>query len=188
MDANDYVVTISTDFGEIAIVLFEETPKHRENFLKLAKEGFYDNTMFHRVIRNFMIQGGDPNTKDPSKSPREYGTGGPDYKVPAEIIPGLTHKKGAVAAARQGDAVNPKKESSGSQFYIVQNANGTPHLDGEYSVFGQAIKGLDVIDTIAAQPVLQPQSLPQSEIRMNMRVEEMKRSEISEKYGYDFKR
>lgn len=188
MNANDYVVIISTQFGEIALVLFEETPKHRENFLKLAKEGFYDSTMFHRVINNFMIQGGDPNTKDPDKSPREYGIGGPDYKIPAEIVAGLKHKKGALAAARQGDQVNPKRESSGSQFYIVQHPNGTPHLDGQYTIFGQTIAGLDVLDKIATQPVLQPQSMPKEPIRMSMRVEEMKRSEISEKYGYDFSR
>ena len=172
------VVTIKTSMGTIKAKLYNDTPKHRDNFIKLVNEGFYNGTLFHRVINNFMIQGGDPLTKDPSKV-NQYGTGGPGYTIPAEIQSNHFHKKGALCAARQGDQVNPKKASSGSQFYIVQGkvyddkslnsfenrrgmvfsakqrqayqtVGGTPHLDGEYTVFGEVIEGLDVVDKIAA--------------------------------------
>ena len=143
------VFDIVTDLGTIRVALYNETPKHRDNFEKLVSEGFYNGVLFHRVIDGFMIQTGDPLTKDPSKADL-YGTGGPGYTIPAEFVQGLTHKKGALAAARRGDAANPKKESSGSQFYIVQNAESCAPLDGEYTVFGETISGLDVIDSIAA--------------------------------------
>jgi cyclophilin family peptidyl-prolyl cis-trans isomerase len=109
---------ISTEYGDIYVKLYDETPKHKENFLKLAQEGFYDGTTFHRVIKDFMIQGGDPNTKEGGTG--QPGTGGPGYTLPREIVPKYFHKKGALAAARQGDQVNPQWESSGSQFYLVQ--------------------------------------------------------------------
>jgi peptidylprolyl isomerase/peptidyl-prolyl cis-trans isomerase B (cyclophilin B) len=131
-------------------LLYNATPKHKENFIKLANEGFYNGTTFHRIIKNFMIQGGDPNSKD--SIPFNDGQGGPGYTIPAEFVPSLKHVKGAIAAARMGDQVNPQKASSGSQFYIVQNEKGTPFLDGSYTVFGQVIQGLDVIDKIADQP------------------------------------
>lgn len=143
------VLDIKTDLGTIKVKLYKETPLHRDNFLKLASEGYYDGLLFHRVINGFMIQTGDPLTKDPAQADL-YGTGGPGYTIPAEIIPGLTHKKGALAAARRGDAANPKKESSGSQFYIVQNPATCAQLDGEYTVFGETLEGFDVIDRIAA--------------------------------------
>lgn len=143
------VLDIKTDLGTIKVKLYKETPLHRDNFVKLASEGYYDGLLFHRVIDGFMIQAGDPLTKDPSKS-AQYGTGGPGYTIPAEIIPGLTHKKGALAAARRGDAANPKRESSGSQFYIVQEPQTCAQLDGQYTVFGETISGFDVIDRIAA--------------------------------------
>ena len=112
-------VKINTTEGEIIVRLYDETPKHRDNFIKLAKEGYYDGTLFHRVIKDFMIQGGDPNSKD-APAGKMLGTGGPGYTVPAEFVyPQLFHKRGALSAARQGDEVNPKRESSGSQFYIV---------------------------------------------------------------------
>ena len=136
------VFDIITSMGVIKVKLYADTPKHRENFAKLALEKYYDGTLFHRVISGFMIQGGDPLTK------ARFGTGGPNYTVPAEFVPAHTHIKGALAAARRGDAVNPYKESSGSQFYLVQ---GDAHfLDGEYTVFGETVEGLDVIDKIAA--------------------------------------
>lgn len=119
------VVVISTDMGDIKIKLYNETPRHRDNFLKLAKEGYFDGLLFHRVINHFMIQGGDPESKNAAPGAR-LGNGGPSYTIPAEIVPGLFHKKGALAAARQGDQVNPKKESSGSQFYIVQGKKWRP--------------------------------------------------------------
>ena len=112
-------IKINTTEGEIVVRLYDETPKHRDNFIKLAKEGYYDGTLFHRVIKDFMIQGGDPNSKD-APAGKMLGTGGPGYTVPAEFVyPQLFHKRGALSAARQGDEVNPNRESSGSQFYIV---------------------------------------------------------------------
>ena len=112
-------IKINTTEGEIIVRLYDETPKHRDNFIKLAKESYYDGTLFHRVIKDFMIQGGDPNSKD-APAGKMLGTGGPGYTIPAEFVyPQLFHKRGALSAARQGDEVNPKRESSGSQFYIV---------------------------------------------------------------------
>ena len=143
------VFDIITSMGVIKIKLYADTPKHRENFAKLALEKYYDGILFHRVIDGFMIQAGDPLTKDANNKPR-FGTGGPDYTIPAEFVPAHNHKKGALAAARRGDAVNPYKESSGSQFYIVQDARNCAQLDGEYTVFGETIEGIDVIDKIAA--------------------------------------
>lgn len=223
---NNRIVLISTPYGDMKIKLYNETPKHRDNFIKLVKNKFYNGTLFHRVIKNFMIQGGDPDSKNAAPGV-QLGNGGPGYTIPAEFNPSLYHKKGALAAAREGDAINPEKASSGSQFYIVQgkkftddeldeleaNINkkklqslyskileqeknkalendkvpdysaivpaakkkaitefkstpkfhfskeqretyktigGTPHLDGSYTVFGQVIEGLDVIDKIAS--------------------------------------
>lgn len=112
-------VLIKTTEGDIKVRLYDETPLHRDNFLKLAKEGYFDGTLFHRVIKDFMIQGGDPESKNAPKG-KMLGTGGPDYTIPAEIdCPRFFHKRGALSAARLGDEVNPQRESSGSQFYIV---------------------------------------------------------------------
>lgn len=179
----DKLVTIETPHGEIKLVLFEDTPKHRANFLKLAEEGFYDGTTFHRVIDGFMIQGGDPNTKD--EDPRNDGTGNPGYTVPAEINPKHKHVRGAVAAARQGDFANPQRASSGSQFYIVENHDGTPMLDEVYTVFGQVVDGLDVIDKIAEQPK-DGRDRPLKDIKMKVEVENVKRKKIAKKYDYDY--
>ena len=112
-------IVIVTDFGNIELELYDKTPQHRDNFIKLVKDGYYDGTLFHRVIKQFMIQGGDPDSKNARPGAR-VGTGGPKYTVPAEIIPEYIHQRGALAAARQRDNVNPTKASSGSQFYIVQ--------------------------------------------------------------------
>ena len=147
--AEEPIFDMVTNYGTIKIKLYKNTPKHRENFAKLALSGFYDGILFHRVINGFMIQGGDPLTKDPANADR-FGTGGPGYTVPAEFVPEYVHKKGALAAARRGDAANPMKESSGSQFYIVQNAQTCAQLDGDYTVFGETVEGFDVIDKIAA--------------------------------------
>lgn len=143
------IFEIHTTEGTITILLYADTPLHRDNFVKLASQHYYDSVLFHRVIYNFMIQTGDPNTKDPAKED-EYGNGGPDYTIPAEIIPAHTHKKGAVAAARLGDTANPRRESSGSQFYIVQSEDGCSHLNGAYTVFGETLDGFEVIDRIAS--------------------------------------
>ena len=173
-----YYVKIETNYGTMKVQLFNETPKHRDNFFKLVRDGFYDGLLFHRVIRNFMIQGGDPDSKN-AKPGQMLGAGNLGYTVPAEFNAKLIHRKGALAAARQGDQVNPTKASSASQFYIVQGnvwdeanlqmmearmgknfsdaqrrvyttVGGTPHLDGDYTVFGQVVEGLEVIDKIAA--------------------------------------
>jgi cyclophilin family peptidyl-prolyl cis-trans isomerase len=145
------VLDIQTSEGVITVKLYKETPLHRDNFLKLAAESFYDGVIFHRVIKGFMIQTGDPGSKNPKPDVR-YGAGGPGYTVAAEFSPQYKHKKGALAAARQGDQANPKKASSGSQFYIVENAATCAQLDGSYTVFGETISGLEVIDKIAATP------------------------------------
>jgi len=169
---------ISTKYGEMVVLLYDETPQHRDNFIKLVNEGFYDGTLFHRVMKDFMIQGGDPDSRD-AKPNQPLGRGGPGYTIEAEIVPEFYHKKGALAAARQPDQVNPEKRSSGSQFYIVQGKRytaaelnqyakrsgamytseqikayqtigGTPFLDTDYTVFGEVVDGIEVIDKIAA--------------------------------------
>ena len=146
--AEEPVFDIVTNLGTIKVKLYKKTPKHRDNFAKLALAGFYDGILFHRVIDGFMIQTGDPLTKDLANKAR-FGTGGPGYTVPAEFVKEYKHKKGALAAARRGDAANPMKESSGSQFYIVQDPVSCAQLDGEYTVFGETLSGFDVIDKIA---------------------------------------
>lgn len=143
---------IVTTHGTMRVKLYSMTPKHRDNFSKLVADNYYDGIRFHRVIEGFMIQAGDPYSRDTSLV-NMWGQGGPDYTVPAEFVPEYRHKKGALAAARKGDMANPKKASSGSQFYIVHDENSCVHLDGQYSVFGEVVKGLEVIDKIAAVPV-----------------------------------
>lgn len=171
-------VEMVTTEGRMVFVLFNDTPQHRDNFLKLVNEHTYDSLLFHRVIKNFMIQGGDPQSRH-ARPGQMLGDGTLGYTVPAEFKKNHFHRKGALCAARQGDNVNPRKESSASQFYIVQGQvwdvktldmmaqrygktfteeqrkvytteGGTPHLDGDYTVFGQLIEGMDVVDKIAA--------------------------------------
>lgn len=171
------LIEITTDYGVMVAELYDATPKHRDNFLKLIEQGFFDGLLFHRVIDGFMIQGGDPDSKNAAAG-ASLGMGGPGYQVPAEFVDSLIHVKGSLAAARMGDNVNPQKMSSGSQFYIVQGRpiessvidmfetrkgvsytpeqkkeymeiGGTPALDRDYTVFGRVISGLDVIDKIA---------------------------------------
>lgn len=225
-------IQIETTLGCMTVKLYDETPLHRDNFVKLAKEGYYDGTLFHRVIRNFMIQGGDPDSRE-ALSGMPLGTGGPGYTIPAEILPQFIHKRGAFAAARLGDEANPERSSSGSQFYIVwgqqysegqmkqmerqfqmqseqqifrkllsehrkemmemrrnrdqegimnlqdelaaqtkaiakehpfsltqeqmeayTSVGGTPHLDGQYTVFGEVTEGLDIVGKIQEVPTL----------------------------------
>ena len=143
---------IVTTHGTMRVKLYNKTPKHRDNFKKLVAEKYYDGIRFHRVIEGFMIQAGDPYSRDTSMI-NMWGQGGPDYTVPAEFVNEYWHKKGALAAARKGDMANPTKASSGSQFYIVHDENACLHLDGQYSIFGEVIEGLDVIDRIASVPV-----------------------------------
>lgn len=193
----DYVVKVAVSYPDsaatgdcikilrdtIVMVLYDKTPKHKANFIKLAKEGFYNGTTFHRVIDGFMIQGGDPNSKD--NNPNNDGQGGTGYTIPAEFDPSLKHKKGALAAARMGDQVNPNKESSGSQFYIVQNNSGTHFLDGSYTVFGEVVKGLAVVDRIAKAKKGQGDR-PVYDVKMNVIVEQIPKKRITELYGYQY--
>lgn len=261
----DDITIITTEFGEIHVVLYDETPLHKENFLKLAREGFYDSTTFHRIIEGFMIQGGDPNSKDDNEM--NDGQGGPGYTTEAEFNNDFVHKKGALSAARLGDQQNPEKRSSGSQFYIVQGrpvasmeldqmqaqrnefarqdmirkyiqapeqadlleklrgfmqaqlmdsveasiaaieplategfipstytdeqrANyaeigGAPFLDGNYTVFGEVIRGLEIIDVIVAQESNE-MDRPLEDISMTVRVETMDKTDIQTEYGYSY--
>ncbi len=262
----DYLVTIHTPYGDMKAVLYDETPLHKANFIKLAESEMYDSTIFHRVMENFMIQGGDINRKRP-KNDREK-----EYTIPAEFVPKYFHKKGALAAARQPDEVNPERASSGFQFYIVQGSvygseeeikidqeklgnavnqllqdstqvavkekltqvylearktnnfeeytaeiqklipllkekvtsdlyiekdiapervevyttiGGAPHLDDEYTVFGQVVEGMEVIDKIAASKT--KQTVPVVEIPMTMEVEQISKKELTKKYGIQYK-
>jgi peptidyl-prolyl cis-trans isomerase B (cyclophilin B) len=261
---SDYVVTIKTNQGEMIALLYDETPKHKANFIKLAKEHYFDSLLFHRVIAGFMIQGGDPNSKK-ARPGEQLGNGGPGYTVDAEFNPKFFHEKGSFSAARLGDGQNPTKASSGSQFYIVQGTiipesnmedlridqmklnmgfrqlmqnpankplidslnqvymagdmeaykrkifalvprieketgmkitkdvspekikayttvGGAAHLDGDYTVFGKVIKGLDVIDKIAA--VQTSNERPVEDVRMFVTVEELPKKKITKLYGY----
>jgi cyclophilin family peptidyl-prolyl cis-trans isomerase len=173
----DCLIEMITSHGSMTIKLYDETPLHRDNFIKLAESGYYEGILFHRVIKGFMVQGGDPDSKN-APSGKRLGIGGPSYNIPAEFNDTLVHIKGALAAARQSDSANPKKESSGSQFFLVQGKpqgetqlenfelqknikytdtaktiyrelGGAPQLDKEYTIFGRVIDGLDVIDAIA---------------------------------------
>ena len=149
---NEPEFDIVTTHGTMRVKLYAKTPKHRDNFTKLVADKYYDGIRFHRVIEGFMIQAGDPYSRDTSKIDM-WGQGGPDYTVPAEFVNEYWHKKGAIAAVRKGDMANPKKASSGSQFYIVHDENACLHLDGQYSIFGEVTEGLEVIDRIASVPV-----------------------------------
>ena len=266
-DKKDQVVTIKTPYGDMVAILYDETPKHKANFIKLAKEHYFDSLLFHRVIQGFMIQGGDPNSKKAGPG-ENLGTGGPGYTVDAEFLPQYFHEKGALSAARMSDQVNPQKASSGSQFYIVQGTvispadinnlrydqmmlmtglrkmfedpankplldslnqlyyagdmqayqarlfelaprcekatglkitrdipedqikvyttvGGAPHLDGQYTVFGKVIKGLEVIDKIA-NVQRDGNDRPTEDIRMMVTVEEMSKKKITKEYGYEY--
>ena len=173
------VLELSTDFGQMYIHLYDETPLHKANFDSLVRAGFYDSTEFHRCIRNFMIQGGDPNSKDDNRG--NDGSGGPGYTVAAEIDSSkFKHTYGALAAARTGNSGNPERRSSGSQFYIVNNVNGTPHLDGEYTTFGMVLSGIEVATTIAKQPQ-NSSNLPNERIKMVMKYAELTQAQLDEK-------
>lgn len=181
-------ILIETEYGNMTAVLYDDTPQHRDNFVKLVMQGWYNGSIFHRVINKFMIQGGGQEAK----------VNDPGYTIPAEFVPAHFHKKGALAAARKGDQVNPKKASSGSQFYIVQGTvlnnqqldifekqtgkkvsperrkiyntvGGTPHLDDDYTVFGEVIKGLEVIDKIAAVQT-GPGDRPVKDVKMKITI------------------
>jgi cyclophilin family peptidyl-prolyl cis-trans isomerase len=251
----DYLITISTRHGEIKAILFDDTPEHKNNFIALAEAGRFDSTQFHRVIQGFMVQGGDVFGKEGLPA-AQWPT------LPAEILPNHVHIKGMLAAARQGDSINPQKRSNGSQFYIVQgrkyeelelttdfpalqkavfqfmqlgseqalkqeytrlfqeqkidsltnlllskrdeiantlkvkltkdytreqiiaysDLGGTPHLDSQYTVFGQVLRGLEVVDKIAAEPT--SREVPNSPVYMTVKVEKVSRKKIEKEFGY----
>lgn len=210
----DYLVSLNTQFGTLRLVLYDQTPKHKENFIKLVNQKFYDSLLFHRIIPLFMIQGGDPNSRR-AKPDEPLGRGDVVYKIPAEFVPTLFHKKGALAAARDN---NPEKASSGCQFYIVQGRvwndeelqkqiarienmkghvpsdeqkqvyktlGGAPHLDGNYTVFGEVIDGLAVIDSIAKQP-RNEMDRPDQDIRMTMKGDWVRKKKITKQFGYKY--
>lgn len=211
-------MTLNTDLGTMHLILYEQTPKHKDNFIKLVDQKFYDGLLFHRIIQSFMIQGGDPNSRK-AQPGESLGNGDVGYKIPAEIDPALFHKKGALAAARDN---NPDKASSGCQFYVVQGRiwtdeelqkqiersrgrepdssptrrtftdeqkqvyktlGGSPHLDGGYTVFGEVIDGLAVIDSIVKQP-RDSQDRPKKDIRMTVTGEWLKKKKITKQYNY----
>ncbi|MCS6833709.1 MAG: peptidylprolyl isomerase [Flammeovirgaceae bacterium] len=175
----DCLVLLKTDFGEILLLLYDETPRHKANFIELVSSGYYDGMAFHRVLEGFAIQGGDPYTKQGADSTKiGYGTAGEDLE--AEIIPTLKHKRGTLGAARKDDQINPERRSSKSQFYIIHAAEGAPHLDGKYTIFGEVLKGMHVVDLIAAQEVGK-YGLPKRPIRFNAKTVWMKRKEILKK-------
>lgn len=180
----DYLVSINTTFGTIYLVLFDDAPAHKENFLKLVDSGFYNGTTFHFLIEDFVILGGDKNTKAKGNSDR-VGVGTPGYTLEAEISSWRKHQRGTLAAARQKNALNPMRRSSGSHFYIIQNPNGAPHLDGEYSIFGQVIYGMSVVDKIAAQAV-DNNGKPLEAIPITIQAEKMKKKKITKLFGYTF--
>jgi len=263
----DHLVTLKTNYGNIKLILFDQTPKHKDNFLKLAEKGFYDSLLFHRVIDNFMIQTGDPNTKG-NTDLSTFGKGGPGYTIPPEFNPELIHAKGMIGAARMGDNVNPKKESNGSQFYIIEGVvfteetlmearvnmtelykyfgnliqrsgyqelnsqymqlqsenkldelrklilsykdvieedydieldlplsqkqietyttiGGAPHLDGEYTVFGKVVEGMEVVEKIAAAETRHGDR-PVEDIIMTVEVDKISRQKIETEYDYKY--
>ncbi|HEV7380981.1 MAG TPA: peptidylprolyl isomerase [Dyadobacter sp.] len=206
----DELITIKTDQGTMQVILFNETPKHKANFIKLAKDKFYDGLLFHRVIEGFMVQGGDPESRN-AEPGKMLGKGDNGYKIPAEFNPKLYHQKGALAAARDN---NPAKESSGCQFYLVQGRKwnkadlakqaaraarkisdeqkkvyetigGAPHLDGSYTVFGQVIDGIEIIDKITSFP-RDERDRPETNIAMKVSVKKMNKKKITRKYGWKY--
>lgn len=207
----DYLVIITTPWGEMHALLYDQTPQHKANFLKLVDDKFYDGLLFHRIINLFMIQGGDPNSRTAIQGIM-LGNGENGYKIPAEITPELFHKKGALAAARDS---NPAKASSGCQFYVVQGQvwndmtlpqqmartpqrvfteaqkqvyktiGGTPHLDGNYTVFGQVIDNLWVIDSVATQK-RDGNNRPLKDIAMKITCKKMRKKKISKLYGWEY--
>ncbi|MEM8899266.1 MAG: peptidylprolyl isomerase [Bacteroidota bacterium] len=215
----DQLVKISSSMGDITIRLFDETPIHKENFLKLVNDGTYNGTLFHRVIKDFMIQGGDPNSKDLDQK-GSWGRGGLGYTLEAEILPGYIHKKGMLAAARQGDAVNPERRSSSCQFYIVQGKTfterelqmaearisatinqdikyteeekkaymeigGAPWLDQQYTIFGEVIEGMEVVDAIGRTNT-DPRDIPLEAITIEMEVIELRKKKIEKLYDFQY--
>jgi cyclophilin family peptidyl-prolyl cis-trans isomerase len=176
--ATEKIIEIKTTFGTMYMWLYKQTPQHRDNFLKLASSGFFDSTTFHRIIKDFVIQGGDPNSKDADQT--NDGTGGPGYTVPAEFVDSIKHDYGAVGAARDN---NPAKASNGSQFYIVTNKAGTHSLDKIYTVFGKIIGGVDFSYTISTQPK-DVRDKPTTNIIMDVNVVEKTLDQLKTEFNF----
>ncbi|MCD4833966.1 MAG: peptidylprolyl isomerase [Bacteroidales bacterium] len=179
----EYLITINTDFGKIKLILFDDTPLHKDNFIKLAEAGVYDHIIFHRVINHFMIQSGDYSTRN---QPINYDPRVIQDPIKAEILPRYLHVHGAIGAARKGDNVNPEMKSNSTQFYIIQNRKGAHHLDGKYTVFGQVMSGFDVIDLIALQPTTD-RDRPLKNIRILVDIDKVSRSDIEKFYNFTYK-
>lgn len=181
--AQEEILEIKTSFGNMYMWLYKETPLHRANYLSLADTNYLDGTTFHRCIKDFVIQGGDPNSKDADST--NDGSGGPAYTIPAEINASkFKHVYGAVGAARLGDNVNPARASSGSQFYIVINKAGTPNLDGAYTVFGKIIKGMEVAEQIVLQPQKASNNRPYTNIVMDVNKLKKTLDELKTEYNF----
>jgi cyclophilin family peptidyl-prolyl cis-trans isomerase len=172
------VIELKTSFGTMYMWLYKQTPQHRDNFLKLASTGFFDSTTFHRIIKDFVIQGGDPNSKD--TDPSNDGDGGPNYTIPAEFVDSIKHDYGAVGAARDN---NPEKASNGSQFYIVTNKIGSHSLDKNYTVFGKIIEGLDFAYTISTQ-TKDTKDRPLTNIIMDVNVVEKTLEQLKTEFNF----
>lgn len=177
--SKEQIIEIKTSFGTMYMWLYKQTPQHRANFIKLATEGYFDSTTFHRIIPNFVIQGGDPNSKDLDST--NDGTGGPAYTIPAEFVDSLKHDFGAVGAARNS---NPAKASNGSQFYIVENTAGYHSLDKNYTVFGKVFYGMTAATTIMVQPSNKTNNRPYKNIIMDVNVIEKTLAELKSEFNF----
>lgn len=179
----DYLITINTDFGKIKLILFDDTPLHKANFVKLTEEGVYNHIIFHRVINHFMIQSGDYSTRNQAI---DYDPRIIQNPIKAEIHSHYSHVQGAIGAARKGDNENPEMKSNSTQFYIIQNHKGAHHLDGKYTIFGQVMSGFDVVDKIAQQPTSKTDR-PLGNLRITVDIDVVNRSDIEKFYNFTYK-
>ena len=177
---HDYLITLHTGYGDIKILLYDETPMHKMNFVGLARAGVYDHIAFHRVIDHFMIQTGDPKTRN---KPVDYDPSVIQKTIPAEIRPQFKHIYGAVGAARRSNS--PAMASNGSQFYIIENPNGAKHLNNKYTVFGQVVSGFRTVHKIAGVSTSE-NDVPKKDIRMTVSVDQVKRANITKFYHYQY--
>lgn len=183
MDEKESLITINTEYGKIKLILFDDTPLHKENFVNLAEEGVYDHIIFHRVINHFMIQSGDYTTRN---EPINYDPRIIQDPIKEEILPHHLHVHGAIGTARRGDNVNPERKSNSTQFYIIQNRKGAHHLDNKYTVFGQVMSGFEVLDSVAMQPTSE-RDRPLKNIRINVDIDQVSRSDIEKFYNFTYK-
>lgn len=183
MDEKESLITINTEYGKIKLILFDDTPLHKENFVNLVKAGVYDHIIFHRVINHFMIQSGDYTSRNQSIN---YDPRVIQSPIKEEILPHHLHVHGAIGAARSGNDVNPERKSNSTQFYIIQNRKGAHHLDNKYTVFGQVMSGFEVVDSIAMQPTTE-RDRPLKNIRITVDIDQVSRSDIEKFYNFTYK-